>query len=85
MKLSAIVSRGSRRDFIDVACILENYADLPELLRLAPAKFPESPDFAVTALRALVYFDDAEKEDDPVPASLAVGRQAGSLGDRAHG
>ena len=66
MKLSAIVSRGSKKDFVDMACILRNHISLAPLLRLAPQKYPESPDFAVTVFKALGYFKDAEREDDPI-------------------
>jgi len=66
MKLAAIVQRGSKRDFIDLACILDRHISLGRLLGLARRKYPEPRDFAVQALRALVYFDDAEKEGLPV-------------------
>ncbi len=66
MKLAAIVSRGSRRDFVDLACVLDRYASLEGLLKLAQRKYPQSRDFAMQAARALVYFTDAEREADPL-------------------
>ena len=64
MKLGAIIGRGSRKDFVDLYVILKEEMDLPRLLRLAPKKFPGSRDFRVQALRALVYFADADQEPD---------------------
>ena len=66
MKLSAIIGRGARKDFLDIACVLREHARLAALLRLAPAKFPESRDIVFLALKSLVYFADAEAEPDPV-------------------
>jgi hypothetical protein len=65
MKLAAIIQRGSKRDFIDLACIIRRYASLGELIRLAQVKFPETHDFAVQASHALVYFADADGQPDP--------------------
>lgn len=65
MKLAAIVSRGSKKDFIDLACVLERHLRLPKLLDLALTKYPEGHGFILNALRALVYFADADREDDP--------------------
>jgi len=66
MKLAAIVQRGSKRDFIDLACILDRHIVLEDLLKLAEKKYPQARDFTVQALQALVYFDDAEKEREPI-------------------
>jgi hypothetical protein len=70
MKLAAIVQRGSKRDFVDLACILDRHISLEDLLKLAEKKYPQSRDFTVQALRALVYFDDAEKERTPILLDL---------------
>jgi hypothetical protein len=66
MKLAAVVQRGARRDFIDLACILDRHMGLHSLLRLAERKFTDVRDFIPQALRALVYFTDAEDEPDPL-------------------
>ena len=66
MKLAAIVQRGSKRDFIDLACILDRHIGLEDLLKLAQNKYPQARDFTVQALQALIYFDDAEKEREPI-------------------
>ena len=67
MKLSAINSRGTRRDFIDLYCMRE-YAPLEKLFDLAGRKYYDRPDFTVITARALQYFDDAES--DPRPLKL---------------
>jgi hypothetical protein len=64
MKLGAIIGRGSRKDFVDLHTILQEEISLRSLLRLADKKFPGSHDFKVHALRALVYFDDADTEPE---------------------
>ena len=44
--------------------ILEKEISLPRLLRLAKKKFPGARDVNLQALRALVYFADADQEPD---------------------
>lgn len=66
MKLSAIINRGAKKDFIDMAYIIRENYSLPILLQNLPKKYPDSADMAVTAMKALTYFNDAEKEPDPI-------------------
>ncbi len=68
MKLAAINSRGSRRDFIDVYCLRDRIA-LDRLLDLALIKYSDRPNFLAVAARALAYFEDAEQQ--PMPMLLA--------------
>ena len=65
MKLAAINSRGTRRDFIDLYC-LRHYISLDRLLALAATKYADRPSFLPIAARALTYFDDAERQPMPV-------------------
>ena len=65
MKLEAINNRGSRKDFVDLAFLLEQFS-LEEMLTWYRAKYPCGSEYLV--LRSLVYFDDAE--DDPMPVML---------------
>lgn len=67
MKVSAIVGRGSRKDFIDLYWISRK-AGLETILRWAERKFSGHADFILQAARALVFFEDAEKE--PLPRLL---------------
>lgn len=65
MKLEAITNRGSKKDFIDLAFLLETFS-LSQMLALYAAKYPKGSEYLV--LRSLVYFDDAD--DDPSPVML---------------
>jgi len=65
MKLSAIAGRGSRKDFIDLYFILEQFT-LPQIFDFYNSKFPDGTDFLV--FKSLTYFDDAEIE--PMPKML---------------
>ncbi len=67
MKLAAINSRGSRRDFIDVYCLRDRIT-LDRLLDLAAIKYSDRPNFLAVAARALAYFEDAEQQ--PMPRLL---------------
>ncbi len=67
MKLAAVNSRGSRRDFVDIYC-LRHIVSLDRLLDLATTKYADRPSFLPIAARALAYFDDAEQQ--PMPRML---------------
>ena len=67
MKLAAVNSRGTRRDFIDLYC-LRQLAPLERLLELATVKYADRPSFLSIAARALAYFEDAEQQ--PMPRML---------------
>lgn len=62
MKLGAICGRGARKDFYDIACLLERYS-LRQMLDWYRAKHPQHELFPV--LKSLVYFDDAEDQPEP--------------------
>lgn len=67
MKLSALASRGSRRDFVDLYVVAREYG-IPHMFDLFRRKFAEV-DFNLLHLRkSLTYFADAEKE--PMPDML---------------
>jgi len=67
MKLAAVNSRGSRRDFVDLYCLRE-VVSLDRLLELATIKYADRPSFMAIAVRALAYFEDAEQQ--PMPRTL---------------
>lgn len=67
MKIGAIIGRGSRKDFVDLYEICLRIP-LFRLLSLGPRKFSDSRDFTLQALKALCFFEDAEKE----PPVMAV-------------
>ena len=68
MKLAAINSRGTRRDFVDLYSLRE-IVTLDRLLELVPVKYTDRPSFLSVAARALAYFEDAEPQ--PMPRLLA--------------
>ena len=61
MKIGAIIGRGSRKDFFDLYAVCRRIP-LKRLLSESPRKFKDSRDFGLQALRALVFFEDAERE-----------------------
>ena len=65
MKLVAIGQRGSKRDFVDLACFLRKFPKVPlgELLELLQRKYGRMN--RAHLLRALTYFADADP--DPMP------------------
>jgi hypothetical protein len=73
MKLAAINSRGTRRDFVDIYCLRE-IVTLDRLLELAIIKYADRPSFLAIAVRALAYFEDAETQ--PMPNMLQSVRWA---------
>lgn len=64
MKVSAISSRGSKKDFVDLAVILE-HVTLEHVLEDFAKKFESVQYETLHLLKSLVYFDDAEKDPDP--------------------
>lgn len=63
MKLSAIESRGSKKDFFDFY-FLHNFFPLKDMLQLYSQKFNHKN--TQNILKALSYFDDAENEPNPI-------------------
>jgi len=68
MKIAAIISRGGRRDFVDLHLLCRELP-LGELLARAGDKFGHVRDFPLQALKGLA--DLSEAEDEPMPR-LAV-------------
>jgi hypothetical protein len=62
MKLSAIASRGSRKDFIDLYFLIKQYHPIEFYLQSYMEKY-QNRDIG-HVVRSLVYFDDAETEPD---------------------
>jgi len=67
MKLSAITGRGSKKDFIDLYFLLQEYT-LMEMIKFYEQKYHDGSTFLV--LRSLAYFDDADQE--PIPKMLKI-------------
>ncbi|MFL6192754.1 MAG: nucleotidyl transferase AbiEii/AbiGii toxin family protein [Thermoanaerobaculia bacterium] len=64
MKLGAIISRGTRRDFVDLY-VLCRELPLATLLELAEDKFGHVRDFPLQALKGLADFSEVEGEPMP--------------------
>jgi len=67
MKLSALASRGSRRDFVDLYVVAQQYG-IPQLLDLFQKKFAQANYNLLHVRKSLTYFADAEQE--PLPDML---------------
>ena len=70
MKLNAIASRGSRRDFVDLYVAARQYG-LRDILAWFETKHAASPYNRVHVLKALTFFADAEQQ--PMPDMLVSG------------
>lgn len=64
MKLDALISRGSRKDFYDLYMIMQTIP-LPDLLALGRAKYPYARDFELMAVESLVFFENADRDLQP--------------------
>ena len=69
MKMSAIASRGTKRDFVDFYMCAERYG-LKEILRLFDRKYAQTNYSRIHILKSLTFFTDAEK--DPMPHMLVT-------------
>jgi hypothetical protein len=69
MKVSAIASRGTKRDFVDLYLCAEHYG-LKEILRLFGQKYEHTHYSMIHILKSLTFFADAEK--DPMPHMLVT-------------
>jgi predicted nucleotidyltransferase component of viral defense system len=67
MKLAAIIGRGNRKDLVDLYFILQQVT-LDTLFETASRKYAQVRTFAISATRALAYFEDAENL--PMPQML---------------
>lgn len=65
MKISAISSRGSKKDFIDLYFLLEKYP-LTELIDFFEKKYKEIEYNKLHIFKSIIYFNDAENEPMPI-------------------
>jgi hypothetical protein len=65
MKLDALISRGARKDFYDLYWITR-HVPLTDLLEMGREKYPYARDFEWMAVEGLVYFDNADRDVQPV-------------------
>ena len=62
MKLSAITNRGARKDFYDLHALIQHLG-VDALIDIYHQKYPSHDPMIV--LRSMIYFDDAEEDNDP--------------------
>lgn len=65
MKLAAIIDRGTRKDLVNLYYILQQ-APLERLFAVAALKYARVRTFAISATRALAYFEEAEALPPPL-------------------
>ena len=64
MKIQAILGRGKKKDFWDIAELLEHYS-LEEMIACHKAKYPNQM-LGISIPQALIYFTDADESEEPV-------------------
>jgi len=64
MKIQAILGRGKKKDFWDIAELLEHY-ELSQMIDFHKAKYP-SQMLLISIPIAITYFADAEDSDEPI-------------------
>jgi len=64
MKIQAILGRGKKKDFWDIAELLQHYS-IEEMMTSHKAKYPNQM-LGISIPQALTYFVDAEESEEPV-------------------
>ena len=64
MKIQAILGRAKKKDFWDLAQLLERYS-VSEIISYYSKKFP-SQQLLISIPQAITYFDEAEESEDPI-------------------
>jgi hypothetical protein len=72
MKIEAIASRGARKDFYDLFFICESGLGLPTAFEAYRTRFASAAPDVYHRLRALTFFDDAEREPEPMLLRVAA-------------
>jgi predicted nucleotidyltransferase component of viral defense system len=64
MKVQAILGRGKKKDFWDVAELLEHFS-IPDFIKFHKEKYA-TQNLLITVPQAITYFVDAEESEDPI-------------------
>jgi predicted nucleotidyltransferase component of viral defense system len=64
MKIAAIMKRGVKKDFWDIAELLHHYS-VEDFIRFYTKKYP-SQQLLISVPHALTYFIDADESEDPI-------------------
>ena len=65
MKIAAIASRGTKRDFVDLYFICKEVVSLPGAIQLYDKKYENLATTEMHIMKSLVYFEDAESDEMP--------------------
>ena len=65
MKIGAVASRGTKRDFVDLYFICKETVSLPEAVQLYDKKYKNLAATGLHIMKSLVYFNDAEPDEMP--------------------
>lgn len=65
MKIAAIASRGTKRDFIDLYFICKETILLTKAIQFYDKKYKNLATTKIHIMKSLVYFDDAESDEMP--------------------
>lgn len=65
MKVAAIASRGTKRDFVDLYFICKETITLPDAIQLYDKKYKNLATTELHIMKSFVYFEDAEPEEMP--------------------
>jgi hypothetical protein len=71
MKIEAIASRGARKDFYDLYFICQSGLSFQQAIAAFEERFASAQPDLYHRLRALTFFDDAEREPEPNLVRLA--------------
>lgn len=64
MKMQAVLGRGRKKDFWDIAQLLKDYT-VEDFIKFHQAKFP-SQQLLISIPQALTYFTDADDSEEPI-------------------
>jgi len=81
MKVSAISSRGSKKDFIDLFFVLEKY-DLNQVFEAFDKKFKNIDYQKLHLIKSISYFSDAQEDPDPDMTDIFDWEKAKSVLER---
>ncbi len=63
-KLDTVISRGTKRDLIDIYFLAQRFG-LPKIFEFYNEKFSNFEEREIMIKKALIYFEDAEKDEAP--------------------
>ncbi len=64
MKVQAILGRGKKKDFWDIAELLHHYS-IADFIQFHKEKYT-TQNLLITVPQAITYFNDAEESEDPI-------------------